>query len=61
MSGPWEEMDEWCKKQASAVSAEYEKKFAEGEDTSSPAMRDLFGQSIAFHRMRSYTHGARNA
>lgn len=59
--GLLEELDDWLAKQCAAIGVQFNTAFFDGADIHSPEMRALWGQSHAYHRVRSYVHGMRAA
>lgn len=56
---PWDEMDDWCKRQSDYLNEVAEGMIRRGAQPDDPSYLKVFGQSMAFGTMRSYIHGAR--
>lgn len=60
VSDPWKTLDAWCEIEADRVGRSAARMLErEGYNLDHPDYRQALGQSQAYHRMRSFIHGAR--
>jgi hypothetical protein len=61
MDDPWQEMEDWCKRQSRIACDAFDDRFMKGGvPVDDPELRRLLGMSQALGRMRSFIHGARS-